>query len=62
MNAIKGSKKQIKKNKPFIAIAAYHKAEDLWKLQEIINNYRSDYKFYLRHYTEVSYETVLYCI
>lgn len=62
LEALKGAKKIIREHKPKLAVCAYHKPEDLYTLPELIRNYRSDYKFYLRHYTESIYETVLYAV
>ncbi len=61
--ALDGAKKQISLNSPFMAIAVYHKPSDLWFLQKKIEKIVSKkYRYYLRHYTEVGYETVLYCV
>jgi FkbM family methyltransferase len=60
--ALKGAKSIIKKNKPRLAIATYHKAYDLWKLPKVINKLNENYKFYLRHYSNTGLETVLYAI
>lgn len=62
LEALKGAEHIIRSNKPKLAICAYHKPEDLYTLPELIMSYRSDYKFYLRHYTESIYETVLYAV
>lgn len=62
LEALKGAEKIIREYKPKLAVCAYHKPEDLYTLPELIRNYRSDYKFYLRHYTESIYETVLYAV
>jgi FkbM family methyltransferase len=60
--AIKGSERHISETNPVLGIAAYHKAEDIWNLQLKIQKLNQNYKFYIRHYTDVSFETVLYCI
>lgn len=62
LEALKGAEHLIREYKPKLAICAYHKLEDLYTLPELIKNYRSDYKFYLRHYTDSIYETVLYAV
>lgn len=61
-DAIEGAKKTIKKYHPRLAISAYHKADDIWKIPELILAIRSDYKIYLRHYTEGFTETVIFFI
>ena len=60
--ALIGAKKIIKSKKTMLAIASYHFENDLWKLASIILKFNTNYKFYVRHYTQSSYETVLYCI
>ncbi len=60
--ALEGSREIIKKYHPKLAIAVYHKAYDLWKLPELILSIRSDYKIYVRHYTEGISETIMYFI
>jgi len=62
LEALKGSRNIIIENKPKLAICAYHKLEDIYSLLDLIKTYRSDYKFYLRHYSESIYETVLYAV
>ena len=52
----------IKKYKPILAICIYHKAEDWYKIPEIVLSINSEYKVYLRHYMEGIFESVLYFI
>jgi FkbM family methyltransferase len=59
-HAIRGARGHIADHSPALAIAAYHKPQDLWALARQIRGVNSDYSFYLRHYTQVAYETVLY--
>jgi len=61
-NAIIGAEKTIKKYKPTMAISIYHRREDLFDLPLLINTFVPEYKFFLRHYTDMQTETVLYCI
>jgi len=62
LEALKGAERIIREHKPKLAICAYHKPEDIYTLPEIIKSYRADYVFYLRHYTDVISETVLYAV
>ena len=62
LEALKGAEGLIRKYKPKLAICAYHRPEDVYKLPELVKSFRDDYKFYLRHYTDTIYETVLYGI
>jgi hypothetical protein len=45
-----------------MAISAYHKFEDLYYLPRVILDINSNYIFYLRHYSDNTCETVLFCV
>ena len=60
--ALKGAERIIRENKPKLAVCAYHKPEDIYTLPELIKSFCVDYQFYLRHYTNFIYETVLYAL
>ena len=62
LESLKGTRKTIVQYKPKLAICIYHKLEDFYKIPEFIMSCRSDYKFYISHYTSCEYETVLYAI
>lgn len=62
LEALKGAENIIRKYKPRLAICVYHKPEDMYTLPGIIKNFRDDYVLYLRHYTDVFCDTVLYAI
>ena len=55
-----GARETIMRYKPKLAISAYHRKEDIFKLINLITGYRSDYRFFMRHYTEMPIDTVLY--
>jgi len=59
-DAIKGAKNTIQKYKPILAICIYHKAEDWYKIPQIVLDINPNYDIYLRHYMEGIYETVMY--
>ena len=48
--ALKGAEQAVKKHKPKMQIAAYHRSEDLFAIPEAVLNMRADYKIYLRHF------------
>ena len=60
--AIEGARQAILKYHPKLAISAYHKPDDLWRIPELILSIRSDYRVYIRHYTEGLAETVIFFI
>ncbi len=65
LEALKGAKKIIQKNKPKLAICVYHKTEDLLTIPEYIMSLGLPYKYYLRHHGLASfykYETVFYAV
>lgn len=62
LDAIDGARAMIEKYKPRLAISAYHKPDDLWKIPVLIKSIRPDYKVYLRHYMEGVTETVLFFV
>jgi FkbM family methyltransferase len=61
-DALKGAKNIILKHHPILTICIYHKAQDWYKVPQIVLEIRDDYKIYLRHYMEGIYETVIYFI
>jgi len=48
--------------KPILAVCIYHKAEDWYKIPQIVLSINKEYKVYIRHYMEGVYETVMYFI
>lgn len=60
--AIEGAKDTIKKYHPALAICVYHKKDDFWKIPQQVLSLRSDYKLYMRHYTQGIDETVIFFV
>ena len=60
MEALSGAEKTISKFRPKLAISIYHKPDDLWEIPYYLMNKYPFYKFYMRHYTPITTETVLY--
>lgn len=60
LNALTGANNLIKNYRPTLAVCVYHSQSHFWEVPDYIFNIHSDYKIYLRHYTEGIYETVMY--
>ena len=60
LKSLIGAKNTIIKNKPRLAICVYHKPEDIYEIPEYILSLVPEYRFYLRHYSSIRWETVLY--
>jgi len=59
-DALIGAKNTIEMYKPILAICIYHKAEDWYKIPQIVLDINPEYDVYLRHYMEGIFETVMY--
>ena len=62
IEALKGSIKIIKKERPNLAICIYHTPEHLWQIPNLINNWNLGYKLYLRVFGYQSFELVLFAV
>jgi len=60
--ALQGASFLISEYQPTLAISAYHKGDDLWKLPMLVKSLYSDYQIYIRHHHWSPLETVLYCV
>ncbi len=60
--ALDGAKYTISKYKPKLAICVYHKPEDIIELPLKVLEMVPNYRLYLRHYSYVETETVMYAI
>ena len=62
-NALEGAREIIRTHLPKMALSAYHKADDLIRLPELIEDIAPGrYSFRLRHFSNFICETVLFCI
>ena len=60
---LNGAAETIKRCKPKMRIAAYHRSEDIFSLINQIDEIRSDYRFYMMHRKHLSFwDTDLICI
>ena len=60
LSALKGAEQTIRRFKPKLAITVYHNLKDFWEIPEWLDSLGLGYKFYLRHFTIHSEETVLF--
>jgi FkbM family methyltransferase len=58
--ALEGMVKTIRRDKPKLAICIYHKLADLWELPLYIKELVPEYKFFVRHHSNVVWSKVLY--
>ncbi len=61
LEALKGAKETIQRDKPRLAICLYHKPQDIWEIPQYIKKMVPQYHMAVRHYMTNMYDTVLYC-
>jgi len=62
LKALQGSRGHIGRDRPKLAIAVYHDAQDFRLVHEFIEGFGHDYDVYLRHYTQGWSETVMFFV
>jgi len=62
VQALQGAGRLIRAHKPKLAICAYHRSDDFVTLIDTVAAIRDDYRFTLRHYSPIIYDSVLYCV
>ena len=61
--AIVGGVLTLRKSKPKLNIAAYHRFEDFFELILLIHSINPDYRFFLRHHPYIPlWDTNIYCV
>jgi FkbM family methyltransferase len=60
LDALRGAASTIRRYRPRLAIAAYHRPSDLWQIAGVIEEIAPGYEFYLRQHNGGVIETVLY--
>lgn len=59
-DALSGAKNTIVRDRPFLAICVYHIPGDVLAILDYLHQLVPEYRFWLRHYTSASSETILY--
>jgi FkbM family methyltransferase len=62
IEALEGGAETIRAHRPKLAISAYHRRSDLYRIPILINKIIPGYHFYLRHLSDCYYDTVLFAI
>jgi FkbM family methyltransferase len=62
LEALKGARNTIRRDRPKLAISVYHRPEDIIDIPLYIKSLAPEYKLYLRHYSDYESETVLYAV
>jgi FkbM family methyltransferase len=60
--ALLGAKNHIHQDRPKMAIAAYHKAGDLWGIPALIESLGGEYRFTIRHYSQTIDDSIFYAL
>lgn len=60
--AIEGAKETIKSNTPKLAICLYHRPDDIFNIPLKLSKLYGGYSFYIKHNSDIHYETVLFAI
>lgn len=58
--ALRGAKGLIYRDKPVIAVCAYHRASDYWALIDAVLAIRPDYRVGIRLYADILEDVTLY--
>jgi len=61
-HALRGARNLIATQKPKLAICVYHHISHLWEIPAYIRQLVPDHRLFLRHYTNLEYETVCYAV
>lgn len=60
-DALRGARDTIARFRPRMALSIYHRPDDLFRMPKLVLDAAPDYAFYLRHFCDREWETVLYC-
>lgn len=58
--ALLGATSLIRRDRPVLAVCAYHRADDFWKLIDTVDSIRPDYRIGIRHYADILHDITMY--
>lgn len=62
MHALVGAQQTIQRDWPLLAVCVYHRPGDMLDIMTYLHELVPEYRFLLRHYSQIHYETVLYAV
>lgn len=62
LRALRGAAEIIRAQRPRLAVCVYHHISHLWEVPGLIHELAPEHRIYLRHHTNVDYETVCYAV
>lgn len=62
LDALRGAAQTLKRFRPRLAIALYHRPEDVYTIQDFLMSLNLGYHYYLKHPTTAGFETVLLAV
>ncbi len=62
LDALQGATETIQKYKPKLAICIYHNPAHMWEIPLYIKELVPEYRVFIRHHTNLPYETVCYAV
>jgi FkbM family methyltransferase len=62
LKALLGAEEVIRNQKPKLAVCVYHRPEHLWEIPSYLKSLVPEYRIFLRHHTNLEYETVCYAV
>jgi len=62
LDALSGSRWLISNRAPVLAVCAYHRQSDLWRIPLLIQSFNPNYRFYLRPYHREGWDLVCYAV
>jgi hypothetical protein len=59
---LRGARDVIKRHRPVLAVCLYHKQEHLWQIPLLLQSLTTDYRLFLRRYSDDCWELVGYAV